>query len=278
MIDEPSAEPPLLSSWYEAELLAGVHMRQLGFSDALTTAGGADGGIDVVATGAVAQVKHYSSAPIGSPAIQRLHGAALGRRAIFYSLIGYTMAAKRFATEAEVTLFSYDLMGVVRPENDSAELLVEHHHVPVDVSMASESRLQFIAELSRFGQGVIDSGTVVLNVMQNLMMTDLETIQNGQEGQYVRPENLPEITAEIFALQESMQEVGQDEMPISQAVQAIIRLEGRVQALSQRFGLSYEDMARVGASLRAEGILGSDAVDLETIVMQRISEQRDIEE
>src|SRR3954452_2909829 len=82
----PAAAACAVGSWHAAEALAAWHMRKLGFEDASVTKAGADGGLDVTSREAVAQVKHYSKGPIGSPAIQQLRGAAMDAEwAIFYS-------------------------------------------------------------------------------------------------------------------------------------------------------------------------------------------------
>lgn len=78
---------PVLS-WQAAENMAAAHMRAYGFSDARTTPGGSDGGIDVVSRWGVAQVKYFSN-PVGRPDVQKLRGAAHGRdRVLFYALSG----------------------------------------------------------------------------------------------------------------------------------------------------------------------------------------------
>lgn len=78
-----------------------------GFMDACLTNVGPDDGIDVVASGAVAQVKAWMS-PIGIAEVQRLRGTAHdGREAFFFSLMDYTDAARRFADSAGVKLFRF---------------------------------------------------------------------------------------------------------------------------------------------------------------------------
>lgn len=78
-VDDGSTPGVVVSSWQEAEALAGWHMKKLGFDDAKLTPPGVDGGIDVTAEAAVAQVKHYATAPIGAPPVQQLRGAAISR-------------------------------------------------------------------------------------------------------------------------------------------------------------------------------------------------------
>lgn len=103
-----------------AEQLAAAHMRELGFLDARVTRDGADGGLDVTATDAAAQVK-YVSAPVGSPDVQRLRGAAHGiSHVLFYSASGYSSAGLKVAAESLVALFEFDETNNVRPVNDLA--------------------------------------------------------------------------------------------------------------------------------------------------------------
>lgn len=113
-------EGPVLT-WQDAETLAAAHMRRYGFEDARSTASGADGGLDVVATFGVAQVK-FLSAPVGRPVVQALRGAAHGyEHAFFYALSGYTASAVQFADEAAVALWQFDQFGTVWPINGWAE-------------------------------------------------------------------------------------------------------------------------------------------------------------
>ena len=124
--DDLQAPQVLVHSWQVAEELAGWHMKELGFADVSLTASGADGGIDVAADDAVAQVKHYAKAPIGAPAVQQLRGAAVNMDwALFYSLSGYTKSAVGYANAASVALFQYDENGVVEPRNNVAAQLAD---------------------------------------------------------------------------------------------------------------------------------------------------------
>ena len=109
-----------------AEELAVAHMRHLGFADARRTAAGADRGLDVLATGAVAQVKHHAQ-PVGAPDVQRLRGAAHGvNRPVFYSRNGYTTQAVDFADRADVALFAFDEHNSVTPVNRHAYVLASN--------------------------------------------------------------------------------------------------------------------------------------------------------
>lgn len=119
--------PQLIRSARDAELSAADWMRQHGFPDARATGLGADEGVDVVARGAVAQVKMEGVAT-GRPAIQRLCGAASprGDAALFFSLAGYTRQALEWADRAGVALFEFDYQGSVQPVSRLAETLLAH--------------------------------------------------------------------------------------------------------------------------------------------------------
>jgi hypothetical protein len=63
------------------------------------------GGVDVRATGVVAQVK-WQSTPVGRPPIQQLFGVATveGALPIFFSFSGFTPPAVQWASQAGVAL------------------------------------------------------------------------------------------------------------------------------------------------------------------------------
>ncbi|MFJ8864871.1 restriction endonuclease [Streptomyces sp. NPDC102473] len=112
--------PTGIRTWQDAELAAADHMRSLGFTDARVTGAGADGGIDVVARDAVAQVKHYSQ-PIGVGPIRELRGVADSHHhLLFYASGGYTASARQFADERKVALFSILEIGHITPLNPAA--------------------------------------------------------------------------------------------------------------------------------------------------------------
>lgn len=118
-----------------AEELAAVHMHWLGYLDARRTAVGADKGLDVVASGAVAQVKHHAQA-VAAPVVQQLLGAAYGHdRALFYSSSGFTRQATEYANSAGVALFSIDpAMNVVAPANELAASLCSERTDPDELA------------------------------------------------------------------------------------------------------------------------------------------------
>lgn len=82
----------------------------LGFREVKVSKASGDGGVDVFARGAVAQVKFYNT-PIGVGPIRELLGASLdfASRPIFFSSMSYTQAALDFADRNGVSLFIVDI-------------------------------------------------------------------------------------------------------------------------------------------------------------------------
>lgn len=97
---------------HQAELNAERLMREWGFSDAVATTGGADGGIDVRAKGALAQVK-WKGGVTGRPDLQRLYGARGSgtEQLIFFSAAGYSAQAVEYANQIGMALYTYDPTG-----------------------------------------------------------------------------------------------------------------------------------------------------------------------
>ncbi|MBB1013026.1 restriction endonuclease [Dietzia kunjamensis] len=110
----------------EAEFVAAGIMRDhLGFKDARVTTASGDGGVDVVAKQAVAQVKHWGS-QVGRPAIQQLYGARgidHSKKMIFFCSGGYSRQAVAYADEVGVALFTFDATGGYEAINESAKRL-----------------------------------------------------------------------------------------------------------------------------------------------------------
>jgi hypothetical protein len=99
-------------------------LRFWGFSDARTCGPGADGGVDVESAEIVAQVKARVSTA-GRPELQQLFGVAAsrGKRAVFFSIGGYTTQAIGWANEVGIALFGFDLQGEPAPLNAIASEL-----------------------------------------------------------------------------------------------------------------------------------------------------------
>lgn len=110
-------------SWQDAEQLAAQHLANMGYRDVRRMPDGPDGGIDVVGSGVLAQVKHWAT-PVGIAEVQRHRGAVHSGDAVFYSLSGYTSAATKWAEGRGVALFRYDDSSNVSPANSVAAMLV----------------------------------------------------------------------------------------------------------------------------------------------------------
>ncbi|MFI7489908.1 restriction endonuclease [Micromonospora echinaurantiaca] len=115
-------QPRPLRSWQDAEHNAAAWMRYWGYRDAVAQPGGADGGVDVRAGRALAQVK-YQAAQVGRPELQRLFGArgrAADKQLIFFTGSGYAGTAVAYADEHDIALFVYELDGRMTAVNATA--------------------------------------------------------------------------------------------------------------------------------------------------------------
>lgn len=121
----PQAKPTLrlIRTAADAELVAAEWMRWMGYTDAHCTPSGPDGGLDVIATQAVAQVKLHGR-PIGRPDLQKLYGAALGIQSLFFAAEGFTEEAVAWAASVDMALFRFDRQGEPTPANHLAQLMM----------------------------------------------------------------------------------------------------------------------------------------------------------
>ena len=119
----------IIASWQDAELAAVEHMQYLGFGDAHPTPSGPDGGLDVIATNAAAQVK-FHAVPAGSPAVQQLAGAAYTFEHKLFYATAYSADAVRWADQAVIALFRLTEFSSVEPLNGTAARLTEQESVP----------------------------------------------------------------------------------------------------------------------------------------------------
>lgn len=117
--------PKLVRTARDAEENACTWMRWLGHENAQLTPIGADAGIDVDSSHAVAQVK-MEGVPTGRPAVQALYGVATGegKQGLFFSLAGYTAQAVQWADPVRLPLFIFDLQGSPEPANETALALL----------------------------------------------------------------------------------------------------------------------------------------------------------
>ena len=118
--------PRLIRSPQDAEEAAAVWLRWFGFTDAMVTRSGADGGVDVRGRSMVAQVKAHM-VPVSRPDLQKLYGVAQAENAvpIFFSLMSYTRDAQEWGNEVRMALFRFDHAGVPEAVNGYATALVQ---------------------------------------------------------------------------------------------------------------------------------------------------------
>jgi len=194
-------------------------MRSLGFTDAAVTASGPDGGIDVVATGGIAQIKHYST-PVGSPVVQQLRGTAYGSDwALVYALSGFTRSALATSKVMQVALFVYTTGGEVSPASPHAESLVRGGFVPLNRAPTSSAGRQFVKDIERYGQAVIDDVAAVTQKVQEVAAA--MTLDEREE--VVR---LLQRTAEVGA------EI--DAMPARRPILPLLNKLAEIDAIGQR--------------------------------------------
>lgn len=115
---------------HDAGQNAAIRMRELGFTEARVTTRGPDGGIDVRAPEAVAQVKYWNK-PVGTPDLQRLYGARANnhhQQMLFFARSGFSKGARDYADIHGIALFTFDHAGAVSAVNDSARSLVKQSH------------------------------------------------------------------------------------------------------------------------------------------------------
>ncbi|MFE7720130.1 restriction endonuclease [Nocardia rhizosphaerihabitans] len=113
----------------QAELNAAEVMKRLGYVDATATEVGADGGIDIRARGALAQVK-WKGAAAGRPDLQRLVGArGHGTEQLyFFAATAYSRPAVDYANDMGIILYLYDLTGGASPVSRTAPSVAYQGH------------------------------------------------------------------------------------------------------------------------------------------------------
>ena len=120
-------EPRLVKTARAAEEYAADVMSALGFSGVEVTPPGADGGVDVRAHDAVAQVK-MEGVPTSRPVVQGLFGIAAHSRKLgcFFSLAGYTAGALEWAEEVGLACFEFEFDGELSPRTTVATNLMRY--------------------------------------------------------------------------------------------------------------------------------------------------------
>lgn len=116
-------------NWQEAERRACRFMIRIGFSDATVTPKGADGGVDVASSAAVAQVKARRQRT-SRPDVQKLFGVAQAesKQALFFSTSGYSAEAIGFADRNNIALFELSGDDSIEPINRPASELQSAGH------------------------------------------------------------------------------------------------------------------------------------------------------
>ncbi len=138
----PAPEPAPVTTWQAAETVAAAWMRHWGYTDAALTGGSSDGGIDIRATQALAQVK-FKAAQAGRPEVQNLVGAA-GRNAaaqlIFFSAAGYSTHALAYANQQHVALFTFGPFGAIEPANHTARSITRRARIAAAAKVVNAAR------------------------------------------------------------------------------------------------------------------------------------------
>lgn len=113
-------------------------MRYFGWETATLTGQGADGGADVRADEAVAQVK-AEAVKTSSERLQALFGIAAHeqRTAVFFSLGGYTRQALTWAASTGMTLFEFDHAGDIQPASRAAVDLLARRQTTMESTRAA---------------------------------------------------------------------------------------------------------------------------------------------
>jgi hypothetical protein len=203
-----------------------MHMRSLGFLDAVVTAAGPDGGVDVVATGALAQVKHFNATPVGAPAVRQLRGAAhAGEWAIFYAASGYSTSAIAFASDATVALFSYDARGLVTPVNTHAASLVH--------ASSSPSGHGYGAAAADYQRAEETVETALNDALDNVAKVMAATSRATREGR-LRGRAGRRAIDELESIVKSLSTVTTTSRPAKKHMATISEAERRLRALARK--------------------------------------------
>lgn len=114
-------EPKLIRSFEDAESATAEWLRFYGYVDVVVVGGAGDGGVDVRGIDILAQVK-AEVGKVGRPVVQQTYGISRleSKRAAVFSLGGFTEEAIAWANDAEVGLFTFDLVGEPQPLNAAA--------------------------------------------------------------------------------------------------------------------------------------------------------------
>ncbi|MGA5000389.1 hypothetical protein ACPCB7_20445 [Streptomyces arboris] len=121
----PSFRPRTIRTGHDAVSAAALYLTWLGYREVARPRVRTAGGIDLRATGLVAQVD-ATTRPVELRAVECLWLNALGASAagVFFSLAGYTAEARARADGVGLPLFVMDLTGAPQPVNSPADELV----------------------------------------------------------------------------------------------------------------------------------------------------------
>lgn len=136
--------------WKDAESIAASHMKSLGLQSVTLSSAGSDGGLDILAEGAAAQVK-FRSAPTGSPEIQQFGGAAIQfPTRLFYSN-SYSSKAVNQADALGIALFTFASDGAIEAVNRPARTLAKSQISAPDWANRSvgEKRQSYVFEIAQ---------------------------------------------------------------------------------------------------------------------------------
>lgn len=120
---ESDGGSPVLVDFRAAEEMAAAWLRRFGYRDAEVTPPGQDGGIDVLARGAIAQVKLWHTKRVGIREVQRLTGLTNpGQKSFYFARSGYTRQALEWSTDPahRIALFELGSDGNLRAANFTA--------------------------------------------------------------------------------------------------------------------------------------------------------------
>lgn len=147
--------PVHITTWQDAERAACEWMKRSGYPDAVLTPAGPDGGVDVRASTALAQVK-FEGGPAGLAKVQQFVGAAGKHRAtadlLFFSASGFTRAATKFAEDEGVALFIMGPFGAVSSASQHATNLIRRSlpKPPYEPPVPSEEEIAHRDKVNRW--------------------------------------------------------------------------------------------------------------------------------
>lgn len=228
-------------------------MRILGFADAEVTSPGSDGGVDVRARGAIAQVKHFTNSPVGAPAVQQLVGAARSKpHGLFYALNGFTVSAMRLAEDTDTALFSYSIGGNVQAHSAAAIGLLDLGFADWE-DVDTLARREFLAALNLYGQRVADENHhIVVEVAAALKR--MAELADGNDGARVA-----DLSAVIGQVVREMQLVNSILQPFDGITTASVmryasqfaKAQGLLVGLARKTHIDFDDLARRSREWRA---------------------------